>query len=171
MYYLKLQSGYDMCYMFSHCIYFFGGIFIVSYWTICPINTLTIGWSVGTCLVVEHLSLKSSNDLFIAINIQGNGLSVAKSTVCRERFLATGLTASAEVFRYNFLLSYRPSLILVLWCSVSWLYEYILDEHIGCLVCCLLAHICARSLSHGPWRHAPVSKAQKKRKRFWFTQS
>ena len=29
----KLESGYDMCYIFSHCIYFF--IFILSYRTIC----------------------------------------------------------------------------------------------------------------------------------------
>ena len=26
---LKLESGYDMCYIFSHCIYFFIYIYIV----------------------------------------------------------------------------------------------------------------------------------------------
>ena len=82
--YIKLESSMicDMCYMFSHCIYFF----VYLYCHVEPsvaINTWAIGWSVGICLVTEHLSLKTSNGLSVAINIRGNGLSVAKSIVCR----------------------------------------------------------------------------------------
>ena len=77
---LNLGMICDMCYMFSHCIYFFVYLY-------CPvepsvaINTWAIGWYVGICLSIEHLSLKTSNGLSVAINIQDNRLSVAKSTV------------------------------------------------------------------------------------------
>ena len=82
--YIKLESRYDMWYVLHvFSLYFF---FVYLYCPVEPsvaINTWAIGWSVGICLVTEHLSLKTSNGLSVAINIQGSKLSVAKSTVWR----------------------------------------------------------------------------------------
>ena len=77
---LNLGMICDMCYMFSHCIYFF----VYLYCHVEPsvaINTWAIGWSVGICSVTGHLSLKISNGLSVVKKIQANGLSDAKSTV------------------------------------------------------------------------------------------
>jgi hypothetical protein len=63
-------------------------VFIFLVYLYCPIeqsvaiNTWTIGWSVGICFVTEHLSLKNSNGLSVAINIEGNRPSVSKGIVC-----------------------------------------------------------------------------------------
>ena len=74
------------------------------------VNVWSVGWSDGECVVTDYLSLKSGNRLSIAVNIHCNRLSVAKSTIWRKRFLATGLTASAQFCHCNFLASVRLSL-------------------------------------------------------------
>jgi hypothetical protein len=79
---LNLEYGYNMCYMFSHCIYFFC-IFILSSWTICRYKYIDYWMVCQYCLVTEHLSLKISNGLSVAICIQGNRMPVGKSTICR----------------------------------------------------------------------------------------
>ena len=67
--YIKLESRYDMWYVLHvFSLYFFLYLYCPVELTV-AINTWAIGWSVGICLVIEHLSLKTSNRLSVAINI------------------------------------------------------------------------------------------------------
>ena len=52
---LKLESGYDMCYIFSHCIYFLY-IFILSCRTICRYKYMYC-WMIYRCMSSNRASV------------------------------------------------------------------------------------------------------------------